>query len=73
MTAVQCVAGVQHLCVCKCNAAYEGSVIVFVLGIGEKDSVSQKATTPTGADSPNSADATEVVLRRTQSFEADEK
>jgi hypothetical protein len=61
------------LCVCRCNAAYEDCVIVFVSGIGEKDNVSHKAMTPTGADSPNSADATEVVLRRTQSFEADEK
>ena len=61
------------MCVCKCNAVYEDSVIVFVSGIGEKDNVSHKAVTPTGADSPNSADTTEVVLRRTQSFEADEK
>lgn len=35
--------------------------------------MSHKAVTPTGAESPNSADTTEVVLRRTQSFEADEK
>jgi len=61
------------LCVCKCNAAYEDSVIVLVSGIGEKDNVSHKAVTPPGADNPNSADTTEVVLRRTQSFEADEK
>jgi hypothetical protein len=65
--------GAHLLCVCKCNAAYEYSVIVFVSGIGEKDNVSHKAVTPHGADSPNSADTTEVVLRRTQSFEADEK
>jgi hypothetical protein len=30
-------------------------------------------TTPTGADTRNIADTPEVVLRRTQSFEADEK
>jgi hypothetical protein len=35
--------------------------------------MTHKAVTPTGADSQNSADTTEVVLRRTQSFEADEK
>ncbi|PNF26966.1 hypothetical protein B7P43_G12695 [Cryptotermes secundus] len=43
------------------------------LRIGEKDYVSHRATTPTGADSRNIADTPEVVLRRTQSFEADEK
>jgi hypothetical protein len=64
---------INLLWVHKCNAAYEDSVIVFVSGIGEKDNVSHKATTPTGAGSQNSADTTEVVLRRTQSFEADEK
>jgi len=45
----------------------------FLSGIGEKENVYHKATTPTGADSQNSADTPEVVLRRTQSFEADEK
>ena len=61
------------MCVYKCNAAYEDIVIVFVSGIGEKDNMSHTAMTPTGAVSQNSADTTEVVLRRTQSFEADEK
>jgi hypothetical protein len=42
-------------------------------GIGEKENVSHRATTPTGADTHNIADTPEVVLRRTQSFEADEK
>jgi hypothetical protein len=46
---------------------------LFISGIGEKDYVSHRATTPTGADSRNIADTPEVVLRRTQSFEADEK
>jgi hypothetical protein len=48
-------------------------LLVFGLGIGEKENLSHKATTPVGADSRNSADTPEVVLRRTQSFEADEK
>ncbi|XP_021915295.1 protein phosphatase 1 regulatory subunit 12A isoform X3 [Zootermopsis nevadensis] len=43
------------------------------LRIGEKDNSSHKATTPVGADSRNIVDTPEVVLRRTQSFEADEK
>jgi hypothetical protein len=65
---------INLLCVYyKCIAAYEDSIVVFVSGIGEKDSVSHKAVTPTGAESQNIADTTEVVLRRTQSFEADEK
>jgi hypothetical protein len=46
---------------------------VYLSGIGEKDYVSHRATTPTGADNRNIADTPEVVLRRTQSFEADEK
>jgi hypothetical protein len=48
-------------------------MIIFALGIGEKENSSHKATTSIGADSRNSVDTPEVVLRRTQSFEADEK
>lgn len=49
------------------------TVLLFCYsGIGEKDNLSHKATTPTAA-AADSADTTEVVLRRTQSFEADEK
>jgi hypothetical protein len=46
-----------------------------ISGIGEKEkeNVSYRATTPTEADNRNIADTPEVVLRRTQSFEADEK
>nr|CAD7197810.1 unnamed protein product [Timema douglasi] len=45
----------------------------LTLRIGERESPSPKATTPTGAANRISADTPEVVLRRTQSFEADEK
>ncbi|XP_069686588.1 protein phosphatase 1 regulatory subunit 12A-like isoform X7 [Periplaneta americana] len=45
----------------------------LTLRIGEKEAVSHKATTPPGAETRNSSDTPEVVLRRTHSFEADEK
>nr|CAD7401131.1 unnamed protein product [Timema cristinae] len=45
----------------------------LTLRIGERESPSPKATTPTGAANRINADTPEVVLRRTQSFEADEK
>ena len=41
-------------------------ILFYLIGIGEKEK------TP-GADSRNNTETSEVVLRRTQSFEADEK
>lgn len=46
----------------------------MVIGIGEKENHSVKVTSPTGPLTYNATDQSqEVVLRRTQSFEADEK